>query len=35
MAVKLDWVSDINTQTESETMAANFVLYLHWIAAKA
>ena len=35
MAVKLDRVSDINTQTESVTMAANFVLCLHGIAAKA
>lgn len=29
MADKLDWVSDINTQTESVTVAANFVLCLH------
>jgi len=35
MAVKLDLVSDINTQNESVTMAADFVLCLHRIAAKA
>jgi hypothetical protein len=35
MAVKFNWVSDINTQTESVTMAANFVLCVHGIATKA
>ena len=35
MTFNLDWVSVINTKTESVTMAANFVLCLHWIASNA